>query len=259
MTREHLLLALLATASIAPCLAGCGNTELSERHQAVTVDRKDFEGADRNHARRTIALATLLSQNSYVLAKYIDDAKGTRFCSEELEKFAHTGSLRDELILKPTGVNIGWSLSAGLYRPDGYTPDAPWYYDQCFLQYYGAGPLSANDFDVIRNEWWRTRACFGEQFCDAGNRLLSIAQAVHGDPVQFTNMPYVSIRQYDHVDYFELLAFDGGYWLHVHLTDCKKEEDLSIVTVNFTAQVDDDLVQPPEDDENLLNLPVFAH
>ena len=259
MTGEHLMIAILATVSIAPCLAGCDSTELSDRQPDITVDRSNFEGADREHAKRTIALATSLSQNSYVLTKYIDDPKGTRFCSEELKEFAYTGSLRDDLILKPTGINIGWSLKAGAYKHGDSAPDAPWYYDQCYLQYYGDGPLSADDFDVIRNEWWRTRAFFGEQFCDAGNRLLSIAQAVHGDPVQFKNMPYVSIRQYDHVDYFELLAFDGGYWLHVHLTDCKKEEDLSIVTINFTAQVDDDLVQPPEDDENLLNLPVFAH
>jgi hypothetical protein len=226
----------------------------------VTANERQFDGADREHAKRAIALAQSLSSENYLLAKYIDDETGTIFSSDHLRTFARKGFLPNELHLKPGHLHVGWRIDARDYRHGNATPDTPWFYEHCFLQYYGVGPISGTDFLTIRNEWRHMRTAFGETLYDGGDALLRIAQRVHADPKRFEGVPYIDIRSSRDYssDCLEFLAFADGYWLHVFLTDAKHANGTSIITISFTLPSDDDPARPPEDSENLLTSPSFT-
>jgi hypothetical protein len=226
----------------------------------VTANDRQFEGADREHAKRTIALAKSLSSENYLLAKYIDDETGLGFSSDHLRTFARKGFLPNEMHLKPRHLHLGWRIDARPYKHGNATPDTPWFYQHCFLQYYGVGPISGTDFLKIRNEWRHMRTAFGETLYNGGDTLLRIAHTVHADPKRFEGVPFIDIRcskDYSS-DYLEFLAFADGYWLHVFLTDAKQANDTSIITISFTPRSDDAPARPPEDSENLLTSPTLA-
>ena len=224
------------------------------------VPRKlKFEGADREHAKRAVALASLLSQEEYQLAKYIDEETGVSFSAADLQEFARKGVLPDDLHIKPKNRQLGWRIDARKYAHGDATPKSPWYYDHCFLRYYGIGPISEMDFEAITNEWQHTRTTFGKTIHDAGNKVLQIARTVHASPERYEGFPYIEIsRSKKFSDYYQCLAFADGYWLHVFVTDVKKSNGTSIISISFTRKIDDDLNIPPDDFENLVTSPEFS-
>jgi hypothetical protein len=239
---------------------GCGNTATTdETHSVITRTERQFEGADREHAKFSIALAASLSSKGYLLAKYVDDETGSVFSPQHLEQFARDGFLPQGMYLKRVNLHAGWRIDARVYRHGGASPNTPWFYDHCFLQYYGVGPISGDDFVKIKNEWRHTRTAFGQAFHDAGDRLLHIAQKVHADPERHVGTPFIDVRRSkESSDYLEFLGFAAGYWLHVFLTDAKDVKETSIITVSFSARSDDDPNIPPHGAEDLLTSPLFG-
>jgi hypothetical protein len=111
-----------------------------------------------------------------------------------VRRFAEQGFLPNDMHLKPRHLHAGWQVDARTHKHETTVPDTPWFYQHSFLQYYGVGPISHNDFLAIRDEWQHMQTAFGETLYGAGDKLLRIAQSVHAQPDRFEGVPYIDIR-----------------------------------------------------------------